>query len=118
MNTMTTNSKQIKDLRMANCTNWRGLRITINELKKHKIVIAAIQETMWNKSPSQAFSSEGYNNYLVHQPRQGPELSTLLCYVVLEAIVRRVKLQQRVPSSTSRHNSSIMPMISILLAGV
>jgi hypothetical protein len=43
-----------KDLRLA---TWNvrslyrpgGLRITINELRKYKIAIAAIQETMWNK---------------------------------------------------------------------
>jgi hypothetical protein len=50
INTMKTNSKQRKDLRLA---TWNvrslyrpgGLRITINELKKYKIAIAAIQET-------------------------------------------------------------------------
>jgi hypothetical protein len=65
---MTTNSKRIKDLRLA---TWNvrslyrpgGLRITINELKKYKIVIAAIQETRWSKATPQAFSSNGYNIY-------------------------------------------------------
>jgi hypothetical protein len=50
INTMKTNSKRKKDLRLA---NWNvrslyrtgGLRITINELRKYKIAIAAIQET-------------------------------------------------------------------------
>jgi hypothetical protein len=37
------------------------LRITINELRKYKIAIAAIQETRWNKSTPQAFTSNGYN---------------------------------------------------------
>jgi hypothetical protein len=55
INTMKTNSKRRKDLRLA---TWNvrslyrpgGLRITINELRKYKIAIAAIQETRWNKS--------------------------------------------------------------------
>jgi hypothetical protein len=49
INTMKTNSKQRKDLRLA---TWNvlslyrpgGLRITINELRKYKIAIAAIQK--------------------------------------------------------------------------
>jgi hypothetical protein len=53
INTMIRNSKRIKDLRMAIC-------ITINELKKYRIVITAIQET---RSNPQAFSSYGYNIY-------------------------------------------------------
>jgi hypothetical protein len=65
INTMTTNSKQIKNLQM---TTWnvhslyrlRDLRITINEPKKYKIEIAAIQVTEWSKSTPQAFSSNGY----------------------------------------------------------
>jgi hypothetical protein len=46
INTMKTNSKRRKDLLL-----YRpgGLRITINELRKYKIAIAAIQETRWNK---------------------------------------------------------------------
>jgi hypothetical protein len=55
INTMKTNSKRRKDLRLA---TWNvrslyrpgGLRITINELRKYKIAIAAIQKTRWNKS--------------------------------------------------------------------
>jgi hypothetical protein len=34
------------------------------ELKKYKIVIAAIQEIRWSKSTSQACSSNGYNMYI------------------------------------------------------
>jgi hypothetical protein len=49
INTMKTNRKRRKDLQTG------GLRITINELKKYKIAIAAIQETKWNKLTSQAF---------------------------------------------------------------
>jgi hypothetical protein len=40
-----------------------GLRITINELRKYKIAIAAIQKTRWNKSTSQAFMSNYTNNH-------------------------------------------------------
>jgi hypothetical protein len=40
-----------------------GLRITINELRKYKIAIAATQETRWNKLTPQAFTSNGYNIY-------------------------------------------------------
>jgi hypothetical protein len=68
INTMKTNSKRRKDLRLA---TWNvrslyrpcGLSITINELKKFKIAIAAIQETRWNKFTPQAFTSNGYNIY-------------------------------------------------------
>jgi hypothetical protein len=68
INTMKTNSKRRKDFRLA---TWNvrslyrtgGLRITINELRKYKIAIAAIQETRWNKSTPQAFTSNGYNIY-------------------------------------------------------
>jgi hypothetical protein len=68
INTMKTNSKRRKDLRLA---NWNerslyrpgGLRIMINELKKYKIALAAIQETMWNKLTPKAFTSNGYNIY-------------------------------------------------------
>jgi exonuclease III len=68
INTMKTNSKRKKDLRLA---TWNvrslyrtgGLRITINELRKYKIAIAAIQETRWNKFTPQAFTSNGYNIY-------------------------------------------------------
>jgi hypothetical protein len=35
----------------------------INELRKYKIAIAAIQETRWNKYTPQAFTSNGYNIY-------------------------------------------------------
>jgi hypothetical protein len=60
--TMKTNRKRRKDLRLV---TWivrllyrpKGLRITINELRKYKIAIAAIQETRWNES------SNGYNIY-------------------------------------------------------
>jgi hypothetical protein len=53
INTRKTNGKRRKDLRLA---TWNvqslyipgGLRITINELRKYKIAIAAIQETRWN----------------------------------------------------------------------
>jgi hypothetical protein len=56
INTMNINSKRRKDLRLA---TWNvrslyrpgGLRITINELRKYKIAIAAIQETRWNNTP-------------------------------------------------------------------
>jgi hypothetical protein len=41
----------------------RDLRITINELRKYKIAIAATQETRWNKFTPQAFTSNGYNIY-------------------------------------------------------
>jgi hypothetical protein len=66
VNTMKTNSKRRKDLRLA---TWNlrslyrpgGLRITINELRKYKIAIAAIQETRWNKLTPQAFTSNDYN---------------------------------------------------------
>jgi hypothetical protein len=40
----------------------RGLR-TINEIRKYKIAIAAIQETRWDKFTPQAFTSNGYNIY-------------------------------------------------------
>jgi hypothetical protein len=68
INTMNTNSKQKKDLRL---TTWNvrslyragGLRITINELRKYKIAITAIQETRWNKLTPQALTSNGYNIY-------------------------------------------------------
>jgi hypothetical protein len=64
INTMKTNSKRKKDLRLA---TWNvqslyrpgGLRITIDELRKYKIAIAAIQETRWNKLTPQAFTSNG-----------------------------------------------------------
>jgi exonuclease III len=45
------------------CTDSSGLCITINELKKYKIAIVAIQETRWNKYTPQAFTSNGYNIY-------------------------------------------------------
>jgi hypothetical protein len=68
INTIKTNSKQRKDLRLA---SWNvrsqykpgGLRITINELRKYKIAKAVIQETRWNKSTPQAFTSNSYNIY-------------------------------------------------------
>jgi hypothetical protein len=68
VNTIKTNSKRRKDLRLA---TWNvrslyrpgGLRITINELRRYKIARAAIQETRWNKFTSQAFTSNGYNIY-------------------------------------------------------
>jgi hypothetical protein len=68
LNTMKTNSKRRKYLRLA---TWNvlslyrpgGLCITNNELRKYKIAIAAIQETRWNKSTPQAFTSNGYNIY-------------------------------------------------------
>jgi hypothetical protein len=37
--------------------------MTINELRKYKIAIAAIQETRWTKSTPQAFANNGYNIY-------------------------------------------------------
>jgi exonuclease III len=45
------------------CTLHGGLRITINDLRKYKIEIAAIQEMKWNKLTPQAFKSNGYNIY-------------------------------------------------------
>jgi hypothetical protein len=68
INTMKTNSKRKKDFRLA---TWNvrslyrpgGLRITINELRKYKIAIAAIQETRWNKFTPQTVTSNGYNIY-------------------------------------------------------
>jgi hypothetical protein len=62
-----TNSKWRKDLRLA---TWNvrslyrpgGLRIAINELRKYKIAIAAIQETRCNKLTPKAFTSNGYSN--------------------------------------------------------
>jgi exonuclease III len=61
-----TNSKRRKDLRLA---TWNvrslyrpgGLRITINELRKYKIEIAAIQEKRWKKLTPQAFTNNDYN---------------------------------------------------------
>jgi hypothetical protein len=66
INTMKTNRKQRKDLRLAIVRSlYRpgGLRITINELRKYKIAIAAIQETRLNKLTPQAFTSNCYNFY-------------------------------------------------------
>jgi hypothetical protein len=68
VNTVKTNSKQKKDLRLA---NWNvrslfrpgGLRITINELRKYKIAINTIQEMRRNKSTPHAFASNSYNIY-------------------------------------------------------
>jgi hypothetical protein len=40
-----------------------GLRITINELRKYKIAIAATQERRWNNFTPQAFTSNVYNIY-------------------------------------------------------
>jgi hypothetical protein len=68
INTMKTNSKRRKGLRLA---TWNvrslyrpgGLRITINELRKYKIAIATIQETRWDKLTPQASTSNGYNIY-------------------------------------------------------
>jgi exonuclease III len=68
INTVKTNIKRRKDLRLA---TWNvrslyrpgGLRITINELRKYKIAIAAIQETRWSKLTPQAFTSNGYKIY-------------------------------------------------------
>jgi hypothetical protein len=65
---MKTNIRRRKDLRLAT-SNVRslyrpdGLRITINELRKYKIAIAATQETRWNKFTPQAFTSNGNNIY-------------------------------------------------------
>jgi hypothetical protein len=63
INTMKTNSKRRKDLQLA---TWNvrslyrpgGLRIMINEIRKYKIAIAAIQETRWNKFTPQVFTSK------------------------------------------------------------
>jgi hypothetical protein len=68
INTMKTNTKRRKDLRLG---TWkkrslyrpRGLRITINEPRTYKIAIAAIQETRWDKLTPKAFTSNGYNIY-------------------------------------------------------
>jgi hypothetical protein len=43
-------------------------RITINELRKYKKAIAAIQETRWKKFTPQAFTSNGYNIYTSRLP--------------------------------------------------
>ena len=72
INTMKTNSKRRKDLRLA---TWNvrtlhitgGLRMTINELRKYKIAIAAIQETRWTKLTPRAFVSSKYNIYTSSQ---------------------------------------------------
>ena len=69
---MKTNSKRRKDLRLA---TWNvrtlhitgGLRMTINELRKYKIAIAAIQETRWTKLTPRAFVSSKYNIYTSSQ---------------------------------------------------
>jgi hypothetical protein len=66
INTMKTNIKRRKDLRLP---TWNvrslyssaGLHITINELRKYKIAIAAIQETRWKKLTPLAFTRIGYN---------------------------------------------------------
>jgi exonuclease III len=70
INKMKTISKRRKDLRLA---TWNiqslyrpgGLRITINELRKYKIAIAAIQETRWDKLSPQAhiYTSSLANNH-------------------------------------------------------
>jgi hypothetical protein len=67
ISTMKTNSKR-RGLRIGHleCTitvHTRNFRITINELRKYKIAIAAIQETRWNKLTPQAFTSNFYNIY-------------------------------------------------------
>jgi hypothetical protein len=65
---MKTNSKRRKDLRLA-IWNVRSLyrpgdlRITINELRKYKRAIAAIQETRWNKLTPLVFTSNGHHIY-------------------------------------------------------
>jgi hypothetical protein len=68
INTMKTNRKRRKDLRLA---TWNvrslyrpgGLRLTINELRKYKTAIAANQDTRWNKSTPQVFTRNSYNIY-------------------------------------------------------
>jgi hypothetical protein len=68
INTMKASSKRRKDLRLA---TWnvrslyrpRGLRITINGLRKYKVAIVAIQETRSDKLTPQAFTRNGYNIY-------------------------------------------------------
>jgi hypothetical protein len=68
INTMKTNRKRRKDLRLATW-NVRSLyrpgvlRFTINELRKYKIAITAILETKWNKLTPKAFTSNGNNIY-------------------------------------------------------
>jgi hypothetical protein len=68
INTMKINNKWRKDQRM---TTWNVrslyrtevLRMTINELQKSYIIIAAIQETRWIKSTPLVFASNEYNIY-------------------------------------------------------
>jgi hypothetical protein len=70
INTMKTNSKRRKDLRIA-IWNVRSLHkpgslrisISINELRNYKTAIAAIQVTRWDKLTPQAFTSNGYDIY-------------------------------------------------------
>jgi hypothetical protein len=69
INTMKTNSISPFDWPRLATWNVRSLYrpgslcITINELRKYKIAIAAIQETRWNKLNPQTFTSNGYNIY-------------------------------------------------------
>jgi cell division protein FtsI/penicillin-binding protein 2 len=87
INTMTTNSKRRKDLSLATVRSlYRpgSLRITINELRKYKIAIAAIQETWWNKLTPQAFTSNGYNIYtssLDNNHEFGTPINERLCVI-------------------------------------
>jgi hypothetical protein len=68
INTMKTNCKRRKDLRLV---TWNvrslyrpgGLRITFNVVRKYKIAIATIQETRWDKLTPQTSTSNGYNIY-------------------------------------------------------
>jgi hypothetical protein len=70
--TMKIKSTRSKDFRLATCNvrslyRPEGLCITINELRKYKIAIAAIQETRWNKWTPQAFTSNSYKEVIVRQ---------------------------------------------------
>jgi hypothetical protein len=47
-----------------------GLRVTIDELRKYKIAIAAIQETRWDKL-TQAFTSNIYTSSLANHHELG-----------------------------------------------
>jgi hypothetical protein len=61
----------------------------INELRKYKIAIAAIQETRWTKSTPQAFASNGYNIYnssLTNKHEFGTALSTDILFALRQIL--------------------------------
>jgi hypothetical protein len=65
-NTVKTNDKRRKDLRMATWnvrSLYRTRGLCIKELRKKNIAIAAIKETSWTKPNLQAFASNGFNIY-------------------------------------------------------